>query len=883
MTSLRLIAAALLCAMVVGRAPAIRGQADSPDGVALLVQRLNGILDRQDRVAFGHLFAGVPAEQVEAYAADLFMPGALRTTIRLRSRAPLEGVPPGAGFRLVMEFFVESGSRGRLLTTGLDVRRPPTGETASWRIARTEGLSSIDGLYRLRLNAATQYTAHQVRIVAEDLDLTLVDGTVFEVICDEGVTGLVLLGRGEMRFSPAPAAERGQLRIFAGHETLVTPFESAFVRINPGDLASAVAGDTLRTQPVDPDRLAAARAVFAREAPRSFVADLRDLSTSTWHVIPSRGDLRAEIRTRKYDTLTYSRLGAQAEDITVFQRKESRTIALYASAAKIAARGRSYTEDTARDYDVLDYNIDAAIDPERGRIRAQARVAIRTRVTLSTILLRLANPLAVSGITSVELGPLPFLRLADQHAIVVSLPRLLGQDADVTLFVAYEGELASLPLQTESLQVQAGTGVVRAVAPHYLLSGRSYWYPQNVVPDYATASLRITVPRGDTVVASGEPIPADAAIAPRDPIAIDGQTFLFRAAQPLRYLALAAGRFTSLGTMTVVPKADGDDASAPVSLTIQATSGQESSARLVRDPAADIIRFYATLMRDTPYPALTVLLVDSLVPGGHSPAYFTIVNDPSPFTTSTWRNDPAAFDGFPEFFLAHEIAHQWWGQAVGWKNYHEQWLSEGFAQYFAALYAERLHGPGTFRKMLERFRTWALDESAQGPISLGYRLGHIQKDPRILRALAYNKAAGVLHMLRRLLGDDVFFVGLRQFYQERRFQKAGSDDLQRTLEAVSGRSLDRFFRQWIDGIAVPRVRYATEIDRDAVQVRLDQVGEVFDLPVTVEIEYRDGHRTDVVVVLAEPRQEYRLPVDGPVRRVRINRDAAALATFDQIR
>ena len=87
-----------------------------------------------------------------------------------------------------------------------------------------------------------------------------------------------------------------------------------------------------------------------------------------------------------------------------------------------------------------------------------------------------------------------------------------------------------------------------------------------------------------------------------------------------------------------------------------------------------------------------------------------------------------AFQNYPSFFLAHELAHQWWGQAVGWKNYHEQWLSEGFAQYFAALYAERERGAEQFADVLRQMRRWAIDMSPQGPVYLGYRLGHIKAD-----------------------------------------------------------------------------------------------------------------------------------------------------------
>ena len=70
--------------------------------------------------------------------------------------------------------------------------------------------------------------------------------------------------------------------------------------------------------------------------------------------------------------------------------------------------------------------------------------------------------------------------------------------------------------------------------------------------------------------------------------------------------------------------------------------------------------------------------------------YFAVISTPVSFATLNWRGDPASFENFPQFFLAHELAHQWWGQAIGWKNYHEQWISEGFAQYFAALYRATL-------------------------------------------------------------------------------------------------------------------------------------------------------------------------------------------------
>ena len=168
-----------------------------------------------------------------------------------------------------------------------------------------------------------------------------------------------------------------------------------------------------------------------------------------------------------------------------------------------------------------------------------------------------------------------------------------------------------------------------------------------------------------------------------------------------------------------------------------------------------------------------------------------------------------------------------------------------------------------------------------GPISLGYRLGHIKGQGKVFRALVYNKAAAVLHMLRRLLGDEVFFNGVRRFYTEQRFKKTGTEDLQRALEAESGRPLDRFFERWIYGAEVPRVRYARSISDGAVSLRFEQEGElIFDIPVTVTVTYRDGRTEEVVVPLTERVVEHQIATQGAVRRVRINRDNAAVAEFD---
>jgi hypothetical protein len=476
------------------------------------------------------------------------------------------------------------------------------------------------------------------------------------------------------------------------------------------------------------------------------------------------------------------------------------------------------------------------------------------------------------------------LRVRSQNTVVVNLPRILQQDSDLTLVVTYAGEVPTQELDTDTVALAQDQASPTFTEPTLLLSNRSYWYPQNPVPDYATASIRISVPRGYTCVASGHPTPASDLVSLRDIVSgVDGPAFSFRAEQPLRYLALVVTRLTRIseGTIAIDNQIDPGSGVDSIATSVFAHSSVRAQSRQTAQNTEAILRFYTELLGDAPYTSATVALLESDVPGGHSPGYFAVINTPAAFAAANWRGDPASFDGFPEFFLAHELAHQWWGQAIGWKNYHEQWISEGFAQYFAALYAHKARGDRVFGDMLRQFRRWSISESDQGPVHLGSRLGHVKRDPRVFRALVYNKGAAVLHMLRRLLGDEVFFRGLRRFYMDRRYQKAGTEDFERAMEAESGRVLDRFFERWIYGNDIPRVRYRTQIGDGQVTVRFEQTGDqVFDLPVTVTVTYVDGRSVDVMMPVTDAQVERAIPTDARVRRVQINQDSAAVAEFE---
>jgi Peptidase family M1 domain len=424
--------------------------------------------------------------------------------------------------------------------------------------------------------------------------------------------------------------------------------------------------------------------------------------------------------------------------------------------------------------------------------------------------------------------------------------------------------------------------------PSFLYSSRSFWYPQGVVSDYATARIRLSVPASLDAVGSGQLEPGFPVLLPAKDPALNRKQYAFVASQPLRYLAFIVSRFARAETVTIgfpetpAARTEGIPLSGisyhTLSLSVEANPRQISRGHDLVERSADIASFYESILGDSPYSSFTVALVEHDTPGGHSPAYFAALNQPLPSSQLVWRNDPAAFTGFPEFFIAHEVAHQWWGQAIGWRNYHEQWISEGFAQYFAALYAQHQRGDEAFSGVLRQMRKWAIDQSDQGPVYLGYRLGHIRNESRVFRALVYNKGASVLHMLRGLMGDEAFFSGLRRFYRTMRFKKAGTEDFRAAMEAASGQSLERFFERWIYGSTLPRLKFGYLVDGGEVVLRVEQLGdEIFDLPLTVTLQYADRKPVDLVIAVTDRRVEKRVPLAGSLRAVDISRESAALA------
>lgn len=903
----RLALALVVLASASASAQAPQSRPSQADGIVRLLADLETAL-LSGRVESLRSLASpsLPADEAERFSHALAGGTITAATVRERGRLPV-----GGGYEVIADVFVASGRHGRIATWQFSTAVRPDAPDRH-ELTRFSEVASIDGLLRLTLDRTQQFSVHNLTFQAPDLTLKMASGSAFVAESSGGVTAIVLRGKGELHFAPADPAEQGQLRIFARRPFFTQSVDEVFIRLSPGELDSRLSEKALVPVKVNAGELARAQTLFDAFAPRTFNLDLRDLTNDQWSLEPSFGNIVVEFKAGRFGWLTYARAPGEQEDISFFDRARTKNISAYASAENRAKRGRASTDDEDGSYDAERYSLDLAFDPDRNWISGRGSIRLRVRAgAVQSLTLRLAQSLNVSAISSPTLGRLLALRVIGQHNLLVSLPRAVERGTELTIDVLYSGRLEPQMLDREALTVSAdddddAQGTSRQdpdrpdtpiqPEPRYMYSNRVPWYPQSGTGDYALAVMRLTVPSEYQIVASGSFVSTNVAqveSAGRRGELRSVRTVEYSADRPARYLACVISRFVPVGRTRVdVPAVapplvtgllDRATAGTPsVSLEVVSTPRMTGRNRQLTTRLADIVGFFAKTIGEAPYPDLTVAAIDDNLPGGHSPAYFAIWHQILPTTPYSWSDDPVAFNNVPFFFLAHEVAHQWWGQAVGWRNYHEQWLSEGLAQYFAVLYSatERDRGPEIERQLIGQMRTSAAAMTDQGPISLGYRLGHLQGEGRIFRAIVYNKSAVVLHMLRLLIGDAAFFNGVRRFYTEWRFRRASTDDLRAVMEAETPMRLGRFFEKWIRGSTLPRLRVKVVVAENgaSAEVRVEQLGDVFDVPVVIALQYDDGQVEDVVVAVTEANVVREVPLKRPVKRI-APREELTLAEF----
>jgi hypothetical protein len=833
-----------------------------PPEAAALADKLEAAWKDQDLAAYLALWDWSNADRGEEEGAvrDLFAADELRLNVKspLIARAATK-------VEILAEVFAAVEPRARVAEWRFSAERT----NAGWRLSSREEMGQVEGLVHLSADPAG-FRADGLEMKLEDFELRLHRGTLFTSPQNLGPTLLLFIGEGEVRFQPRPLAEREQLRQFCGMHELRDHVSAIFARIHPADLHRVLVPTRLDPDPEASRRWPAAQRFYRDQSQKAFVLDA-SLPRSPWWLLPSVGDASVTFETARRGTLTYNVAAGEPEDLTLFDRQKKLQICSYPS----GGRDTRYSEDDNRVVDVLSHDLHVRFQPDVFGVSGENTIRLRVLSPVSTVRLRLHDSLRVLSVTSREGGNHLFFRVRDQASLIVSLGPLTGRVGEITLTVRYAGFHDPAPIDQELLQVggpplQGGSNEEPEIflerVPVY--TNRTAWYPRGDNDDYATARLRLETPAGMLAISGGKLVASGTA---------DHGSFAeYVLDQPAKYLTAAVGRFTDLGL-----RQEGD-----LSLRGFSLSRTRNVAQDYMLLAERILGFFSERFGPCPYPWMNLAVSEWRTPGGHSPPGLILVQlRPTLATNRSLPDDPANFSDVPGFFLAHELAHQWWGQGVAPQNYRERWLSEGWAQYAAALWIRQSRGDSAFRDIMDRYGQWSFRFTELGPINLGHRLGHLRNNPQIFRAVVYDKGAWVLHMLRGLVGEEAFTRGVRAFQAAHHFEKAGTDDFREALEAASGQDLKPYFEAWIYGTSLPEIRYAWKIQSPGPLVRVTLRVDVRDLPGPFPVQITlvgDGARETRILRLPPKGGTFDLELPWRPRRVELNADRALLARVDRV-
>ena len=490
----------------------------------------------------------------------------------------------------------------------------------------------------------------------------------------------------------------------------------------------------------------------------------------------------------------------------------------------------------------------------------------------STLRLRLNDDFRVASVTTEEGGSLLFFRVRDQGNLVVSLGPLAGRQGPFTLTTRYSGRHDPAPVDQELVQVRTPSlGSVEDAFmddPPLVYSNRTAWYPRPPSEDFATAHVRIESPAGWLGVTGGELVSLRTE---------GGRTRAeYRLEQPGKFVTAIVGRLAEVGL-----RQEGEQ-------SVRGFAGLRMRGETVDQMrfAQEMLAFYDSKFGPSPFPTLGLVVAEGEAPGGHSPPGLVYLQlRPPALRARSLPDDPSNFSDLAGFFLAHETAHQWWGEGMAPANYRERWLSEAWAQYSAALWLREKLGEEAFRTMMDRMARWATRFDSKGPIHLGQRLGHLEQDARIFRAVVYDKGAWVLHMLRGVVGDEAFFAGARAFLVQFRYAKAGTEDFRQALEEASGRDLRPYFERWIYGTGLPVLVWSSRTERTGGTYRTTIDVRPQDLPGPVHLQVTAATAAGseaLRVVLGSEGGSFTIATGQEPRRVVLNDDRALLARIERV-
>ena len=543
-------------------------------------------------------------------------------------------------------------------------------------------------------------------------------------------------------------------------------------------------------------------------------------------------------------------------------RREAATIlpltvaAALSAAATAALLAPTHAQQPGAAIDVLDYRFELALSDRTDEIEGRAAIAFRILRPVREVGFDLDDPAADGGpeaggmvVSSATLAGTALRFRQQDDRLLVALGREAAAGERRRVEVRYRG------VPADGFTIGTNRHGERTFFADNWPDRAHHWLPVVDHPsDKATVAFVVTAPAHYQVVATGAFVEAvDLGDGMRR------TEWRSRAPVATKVMAVGVARFVRQRQATV----DG----VPVETWVY-PQDREVGLRAFA-PGQRVLGAFERRLGDYPYAKLANVQTTTRWGG--------LENAGNVF----YDEDAVDREGGIEGLIAHEVAHQWFGDAVTESDWPHVWLSEGFATYLTACYLEWTYGGERFREQMDRARTRVLSYAAEAPDSV--IVPESVPDPRrLLSPNVYQKAAWVLHMLRGEVGDGTFWKGMRTYYERFRDRNASTADFAAVMEEVSGRELEWFFDQWLRRPGVPELEVEWRFDEatSAVELTVAQLGPtIYRLPLDVEAVLDDGRTVRGRVDVEGERTAASLPVPARPERLRIDPDAWLLMRY----
>lgn len=751
-----------------------------------------------------------------------------------------------------------------------------------WRILKKERIGAVSELYRIQIPADRTERAASVDIRHADVHIAFENAAVFYDNIPDKETALLVIGKGRLRFSPSSPVEKHQLQLLYDREELDDRLEYVFVRCSNSFFRDNIQIHATEGKPrpqVTNDERELASAVFARNYPRSFAIE-SSFENGLLSTLPQGDEAVFEFKGSKSGEMAYIYFPFAEEEINLFDRAKNRTVCLYSTEQQNGEKLRRFFVDINEKYDLRHYDIDVDYHPQRAYLSVKARIHVSSKFgDLETLRFRLDPDLEIVRIFDEEERDLFYTRDRLRKLLYVYFIRPVVGKQPTWIEIIYRGKIIPpVPPTDVSASLRYPSDSRIRFKPKYetfLFTPSAHWYPALPDNDFFTSRTKIIVPPGYTCVAGGTLVEKGRLKETEEVIEVEkigSSYFTFENRSAAKSLSFIIGKFVKVE--------EGND---PIPMDIYVSQDIFVQQKGTMEKAKDILVFYQNRFGAFPFDRLSFVHRLWASGGGHSPASFIVLNE-IPWAEERDRplnpDSPVNLTRWNEYFLAHEIAHQWWGQGVSWDSYRDQWLSEGLAQYSAALYLKEKYGEDAFRSILKKFSKWTEKKSGKGPIIMGSRLSFYDFDG--YQAVIYDKSSLVLNMLRELLGDETFFASLRRFFRDHARGEARTEQFISSLETSAGRGLQPFFRPWFFSYELPHVRIFSSgagNGRDyELRIRIQQLGRTFIFPLWLEWEAA-GRKFRTMLSVDKAGQEFVVKTGVKPDKIAFNPDRAVPGKF----